>query len=211
MTTKIDVDGSTEWDNLLKEQPDTVVPESFMKVGEIVNKPTESAPAPMQISDLAFKGYVRVWDTITGVESLQPWWLMWQTMRKKREDGSQVFTRTNPHIPPNYGADLFCPLNPEAPEYAQYKAKGFKACLKRHIPHEDALMQHVRKSHMRAFAMMERDREDRIRDEDRQMQRDMLAALTGAAVKGVQADQEAAPLYVSDKPKRPGRKPKARE
>ena len=181
-----------EWDGLMEEQADSVVPPGYMRSGEIVNRPTDDAPAVMRVSDLRFKGYVQVWDTQTGILSLQPWWLMWQTMRKKRPDGSLVFTRTDPKIAPNHGADLFCPLNPVSSEYPRLKGMGFKPCTKQHIPHEDALMRHVQKSHSRAWEAMERDREERIRQEDRKLQQDMLRAMTAAAVKGVAAPLPAA-------------------
>ena len=127
-TQKADV----EWDRLLAEQANspeqfaTVSPPSYMKAGEVLGPVNEANPAPMRVSDLRFKGYVEVWDTVSGVKSLQPWWLLWQTMKKKRPDGSSVFTRTDPKIPPNYGADLFCYLNVATPEYQRVKQLGFK-------------------------------------------------------------------------------------
>ena len=178
-----------EWGELLADEGREVVPPGYMKAGEILNRPSEDQPAPMRVSDLAFKGYVEVWDTQTGIQSLQPRWLLWQALRKIRPDGSLVFTRVNPKIAPNHGADLRCPLNPASPDYPRLKAMGFKQCTKQHIPHQDALMRHVKKSHVRAWDAMEREREDRQREEDRQLQRDMLQAMTSAAVKGVAASQ----------------------
>ena len=191
-----------EWGELLAEQGRDVVPPGYMKDGEILNRPSDENPAPMRVNSLAFKGYVEVWDTQTGIKSLQPRWLLWQTMRKKRADGSLVFTRTDPKIAPNHGADLKCPLNPASPEHFRLKSMGFKECTKQHIPHQDALMRHVRKSHQRAWEAMEREREDRLREEDRQMQRDMLQALTAAAVKGVTVVTPE-PALVTGSPERP--------
>ena len=174
-----------EWDGLIAEQADSVVPPSYMQQGEILNRPTEANPMALRVSDLRFKGYVEVWDSRTGIQSLQPYWLLWQTMRKTREDGSLVFTRTNPHIEPNYGADLFCPLNPDSPEYSLLKGMGFQPCKKQHIPHQDGLMRHVKKSHSRAWDAMERERTEKIRNEDRKLQFDMLKAMTDAVARGV--------------------------
>lgn len=192
MTTQAKT-AQSEWDRVLAEQADspeqfaTVVPDSYLREGEVLGPVNDSNPAPSRLSSLRFKGYVEVWDTRTGVKSLQPWWLLWQTMKKKREDGSFVFTRTDPKIPPNYGADLVCPLNPASSEYETVKGMGFKVCTKQHIPHEDARMRHVKKSHSRAWEAMERIRTERIRQEDRKLQQDMLAAMTAAAVRGVSA------------------------
>ena len=187
-TTVRDQKDQAEWDALLARESDSVpqvAPASYMKEGEILNRPSETNPLPLRVTSLRYKGYVEVWDTLTGEKSLQPWWLLWQTMKKKREDGTLVFTRSDPHIPPNYGADLTCPLNPKSPEYKKLKKMGFRDCKKQHIPHIDGLQRHVQKSHSRAWEAMERERETQERQEDRQLQRDMLAALTGAAVQNV--------------------------
>ena len=193
----------SDWDRLLAEQANspeqvgTVAPASFMKEGDVLGPVNETNPAPMRVSSLRFKGYVEVWDTVTGVKSLQPWWLLWQTMKKKRPDGSLVFTRTDPKIKPNYGADLVCYMNPASSEYERVKGMGFKPCTKQHIPHHDGLMRHVKKSHARAWEALEREREERIREEDRQLQRDMLAEMTKAAARGVSAPApSAAPATV---------------
>lgn len=180
-----------EWTDLLQEEIVTVdAPSSYMGPGEIINKPTADAPLPLRVTDLAFKGYVEVWNTRTGRHALQPRWLLWQTMAKKREDGSTVFTLTDPHIPQNYGADLFCPLNPLSPDYSKLKGMGFQDCRKQHIPHQDGLNRHIRKSHNRAWTALELDRSNRMREEDRQAQRELTEAIKLAVVKGV-ADQGA--------------------
>ena len=167
------------WQSLLEDQAESA-PGTYLQEGEVLSRGQEGPSAgggesddvsvPMRVSSLKFKGYVRVWDTLTGVESLQPWWLLWQTMRKRREDGSLVFTRTDPHIPPDYGDDLFCPLNPEAPADQRFAGKGFQACKKKHIPHWDGLQRHIRKSHGRAWEAMELERRQRERKEDRDLQ-----------------------------------------
>lgn len=147
-----------------------VTPDSYMKVGDQLVAPEGGDPSGMHISALRFKGYVEVWDTKTGDKSLQPWWLMWQTMNKRHPDGTAVFTRVDPKIPPDHGADLFCPLHPESPEFASLRGMGFKPCRKQHIPHEAARMQHVRSSHKRAWDAIERARLERQRAEDRELQ-----------------------------------------
>ena len=180
-------------------------PPDYMRVGEEIIRPGAGDPSGMKVSDLRFKGYVRVWDTKTGIASLQPWYLMWQTMRKTHPDGSPFFTRTDPHIVPNHGADLFCPLNPAASEYEGLKGMGFKPCGKRHIPHLDGQDAHVRKSHKRAFVVIERLRQEKIRGEDRALQlealrtnQSVLAALAGNVEPGAAV---ALPVFTLNCPK----------
>lgn len=162
------------WESLLEEQAESA-PGTYLQEGEVLSRGgSAEEPVPMRVSSLRYKGYVQVWDTQTGAESLQPWWLLWQTMRKRREDGSLVFTRVNPNISPDYGDDLFCPLNPNAPAEQRFVGRGFRPCRKRHIPHWDALQSHIQKSHKRAWAAMERERQDRERREDRDLQRQAI-------------------------------------
>ena len=165
-----------EWVELMNQDPPEVLPEGYLQEEEILNRPSEDIPAPMKVSSLAYKGYVRVWDTRTGVESLQPHWLMWQCLTKVREDGSQVFTRTNPNIAPLRGDDLKCVLHRESPDFAKLMQMGFKECIKGHIPNQSALNAHVSKSHKGTWAYLQQDKIDRIREEDRQLQRDTLAS-----------------------------------
>lgn len=180
------------WIDLIEEQSESA-PGTYLQEGEILGRGTQDGDLPagtfLRVNSLQYKGYVEVWDTQTGDKSRQPWWLLWQTMRKRREDGSLVFTRTDPKIPPDYGQDLFCPLNPAAPPDQRFTGRGFRHCRKKHIPHWDALQSHIQHSHKRAWAAMERARAEREREEDRALQRkvietqqQLMAALTQNAM-----------------------------
>ena len=185
-----------------------------MREGEEINPPGYMQPGDKAsddvgnytVEDMAFKGYVKVWDNRTGVMSYQPKWLLWQTFTLKREDGSFIFTDKDPHIPQNYGLDLVCLLHPESPDYAMLKGLGFKPCLKKHTPTKVALDDHMRLSHKRAYAAMKEHMTEQRREEDREMQREairsnqeLIRAMAGAARPTVGTPE--APLYVSDKPK----------
>ena len=199
-----EVTDQTRWEKLLEEDalqdfqetPDEGVEvevESHLKLGDTINVPSTEAPLRMEISDMAFKGYVELWDTQTGRKILQPKNILWQIPSMKQKDGSQMYTRRDPHIEPNYGAKLFCALHPDSPDYSRLQGMGFKDCRKHNIPHEAARMEHLQKSHKRAFAALEREREDRIREEDRDLQREVLTAMTGAAVKGIANESSGQP------------------
>lgn len=177
----------TTWEKLIQEQADAVHPTGYMKSGDILNGGDSDTPGQMRISDMRFKGYTEIFDTKTGVKSLQPWWLLWQTMRMKHTDGTQMYQRTDPHIPRDDGADLFCPLNPSAPEEQRFMGRGFATCTKKHIPHEDALARHIQFKHPRAHRAMDSILAEKRRLEDRalqieaiQAQRESITAMTAA-------------------------------
>jgi len=177
-----------EWAEALQDVGAPVTPETYMKSGEIIGKDAEAGFA-LRVSDLAYKGYVKVWDTLTGRLALQPRWLLWQTFQKKRADGSTVFSTTDPHIPPNYGQDLKCYLHVDDPEWPKYEAMGFISCPKQHMPHQDGKDSHARNSHKRFWLAREADRHTREREEDRELQRETNRIMQEAILRNVQAPE----------------------
>ena len=164
------------WREAVSGVGDTIakLPDGFLKEGEVISTPSESSPAKSHVSSLRYKGYLPYWDTKTGVYNECPHWFRWQVALMTHEDGTKMYTFTNPQIAPDYGQDLCCPLNPASPDYHRIDGLGFKLCKRVHIPHQDALEAHLQKSHKRASAALRRDREERIRDEDRELQRETL-------------------------------------
>lgn len=187
-----------------------ITPPGYLKEGD----QGQDEAGNYTITELAFKGYVKVWDNRTGVMSYQPRWLLWQTFQMKRPDGSFMFTDKDPGIPQNYGLDLVCQLNPESPDFPRLQAMGFKPCLKKHTPTKIALDRHMQKKHKDAYAALEVHRTKTEREEDRALQLEairsnqelMRAMMTrenpvmGKAQPAV-VDTPEAPLYVSDEPK----------
>ena len=179
-----------------EQEPIEELPEGFLKVGNVISTPSEESPAASRVSSLRYKGYLPYWDTKTGVYNECPHWFRWQVAQMSHEDGTKMYTFTNPQIAPNYGQDLCCPLNPTSPDYHRIEGLGFKTCKRVHIPHQDALDAHVQKSHKRAYEALRRNSEERIRDEDRELQRETLRsnqALLKAILGGSAPDVAIAP------------------
>jgi hypothetical protein len=156
---------------------------------EAINRVSDSTPAAMQegevlsasndefptkVSSLRHKGYVPYWDTRTGGYNEGPQYLKWQIGEMKRPDGSAMYTFVDPKMPPDYGLDLYCPLNSNSPDYDKVKNMGFAECSRRHVPNQNALDLHVQKSHKRAASALAQLKTDAIREEDRDLQRQML-------------------------------------
>ena len=176
--TIVTAEAEAAWLEAIAKEPEptTDVPDSFLKVGEIVGTPSESSPAASRVTSLRYKGYLPYWNTKTGGYNECPHWFQWQVAQMTHEDGTKMYTFTNPHIAPNYGQDLFCPLNPASPDYHRIEGLGFKECRRAHVPHLDALEAHVQKSHKRAHAALLRERDDRVKEEDRDLQRQILVS-----------------------------------
>lgn len=150
---------------------DEFVPSGYMQEGD---KGTDEAGGNYTVEQLAFKGYVKVWDNRTGVMSYQPKWLLWQTFQLRREDGSLIFTDRDPKIPQNYGLDLICQLHPDSPDYPLLKGMGFKPCYKHHTPTRDALDRHMQRTHQRAYAALVTHRTEQEKEADRALQREVI-------------------------------------
>ena len=148
-----------------------VIPPGYMQQGD---KGQDEQGNNWTLEDLAFKGYVKVWDNRTGVMSYQPKWLLWQTFILKRPDGSFIFTDKDPGIKQDYGLDLVCLLHPDSPDGEILKGLGFKPCFKKHTPTRSALDAHMRNSHKRAYAAMQERMTKQERAEDRALQLEVI-------------------------------------
>jgi hypothetical protein len=168
MTTSND----TAWEQAIAEQAGEDAPLSGLQEGEMLSTSTDEFAT--RVSSLRYQGYVPYWDAKTGDYNRCPNYMRWQISQITNEDGSQKYTFTNPQIKPDYGLDLFCPLNPDSPEHYIVASMGFPPCRKKHIPHEDGVSAHLQRSHKRAFEALQRSRETTERDEDRELQQQML-------------------------------------
>ena len=171
-------------------------PDNYMGVGTIIG----DADNPTRVSDLQFRGYREAWNTRTGQKSLVLKYLQWQVFQERFLDGAKelVFTPVDPHIPPNYGENLFCILNPLAPDHVDVVGMGFQPCRKAHIPHTEARMSHLRLKHKHVYAAIERRRTENERAEDRQLQREALA--TNNALLAAMAQRVAPMVAVANAP-----------
>lgn len=165
-----------EWNAAINAEG--VTPDGAMAEGEILNKPSDQNPNAVRVSSLKFKGYVEIWNTKTGVRLLTPQFFLWQIAKMTHEDGKAMYTRTDPHIPLDHGQNLFCPLNPDSPDYGILKGRGYKPCRKQHIPNQVAVDIHVSHTHKRAFVSLKEERERSERAEDRGIYKELLTKLS---------------------------------
>lgn len=164
---------------------------------------------PSVVSNISSAGYVWVYDNLTGEPSKCNRNMLPVQLRKKREDGTRVFTLKDPGFRPPRGT-IKCLLHKDDPNAAHYREMGLKQCPAEHIPSPFELEMHMAKRHRREWAIIQRERQTRKENEDRDYQRAMLEmAQRGAALntslpptpkaKMVVQPTPERPLYVSDK------------
>jgi len=159
---------------------------------------------PMVASKLTSAGYVYIYDTVTHEPSLTNRNMLTTQLKKKRPDGSNVFTTHKPKEKPFKGA-LKCMLHEDNPERAHYNELGLPTCRKSNLTAPFHVMRHMQTRHKMEWGIIEKEAKDIKEAEDRAFQRSMITmASTGAP-------EEKAPLYVSDKPAKPKEKKKRRK
>lgn len=169
------------------------------KVGTIVHKGDAESPAPMVISSITGRGKVQVWDTKTGEMS----WVLYNPdtggmlrglLKLKYPDGSPRFTTNKPDIEPPRGI-LKCLLHPEGPNRERYNEVGLPICKKSNITAPYMVEKHMKNRHPSAWAIIEKERVDKEKAEDKEFQRGIINLAKGSV------EPEKAPLYVSNKDK----------
>jgi hypothetical protein len=138
----------------------------------------EKGDAPMVVRSVDSAGYVNLWDTRTGEHSLTNANMLPTQLKKKRPDGSRVFTTVNPGITPPRGT-IKCLLHPEGENRAHYDSLGFGVCRKSNLVSLFQLEQHMKHKHKQEYATIEKERADQQRAEDREFQRNLMQAASG--------------------------------
>lgn len=156
---------------------------------QVLHKGDDEMPSPMITAELKSAGYVYIYDTRTGDRSKCNRNMLVQHLKKKRDDGSTVFTTKNPGITPKKGT-FKCMLHPDDPNRKHYDELGLPTCRKDNLNSRFQVMRHMQKRHKLEWQTIEQERIDAEKQEEKEFRRQLV----GRAV-------EERPLYVSDKDK----------
>src|SRR5574343_1938786 len=138
----------------------------------------EKGAAPMVVRSVDSAGYVTLWDTRTGEHSLTNANMLPTQLKKKRPDGSRVFTTDNPGITHPRGT-IKGLLHPEGENRAHYDSLGFGECRKSNLVSLFQLEQHMKHKHKQEDPTIENERANQQRAEDREFQRSIMQAASG--------------------------------
>lgn len=144
-----------------------------VRVGDVVHNGDETLDAQMIISGIKGAGVVYIYDSRTGERSRTNKNMIPTQLAKKREDGSQVFTTTDPGIEPVRG-HLRCMLHPADPNRALYDTWGLVRCSKEGMPNILEVKRHMQSRHPRAWETIEAGRKDEQAEQDRKLQQEIL-------------------------------------
>lgn len=176
-------------------------------VGTVVSKGEDGMP-PMIISSVTGGGKVKVYDTLTGEMS----WVLYNKdtggmlrgiLAQKRADGTRMYTLNKPAFEPVRGV-YQCLLHKDNPNRSHYTEMGLPVCKKSNITAPYMVEQHMRNRHPSAWRIIERERTDREKLDDREFQRGIIEMAAGRRVEEPVIElpvEDKPPLYVSNKDK----------
>lgn len=165
-----------------------------LKAKQILHKGDDELPSPMMATEIKSAGYVYIYDTRTGDRSLCNRNMLVQHLKKKRDDGSLVFTTKDPEFRPPKGT-LKCMLHKDSPDRAHYDELGLATCTKNNLKSKYQVIRHMQKRHKMEWETIEQERKDREREDDRDFQRLLMD-------RALSEPKGEPPLYVSDKKKK---------
>jgi hypothetical protein len=159
-----------ENENIEEQMRDAeAAPESEVKLDE-AEPLIDMSPVKMQSA-----GYVYIYDTITRERSICNRNMLAAQLKKKRVDGSFIFTTRKPKVAPKRGT-LKCMLHPDERKPI-YDTWGFAVCMKSNITSPYQVRRHMEKRHKQEWATIkeeiaqkEKERERADRAEDRKLQ-----------------------------------------
>ncbi|KKN74734.1 hypothetical protein LCGC14_0387760 [marine sediment metagenome] len=169
---------------------------SELKANPVIHRGDTELDAPMTVKELSSAGYVYVWDSRTGERAPVLYYMLPSILRRRREDGSFIWTTNNPGITPKRGTHK-CLLHKDNPNREEYDKMGLKTCRKSNIINAFEVKQHMSKKHPKEWEAIEDQRKERERQEDRSFQKSLYEAVGG---KTTEKAEEKPPVYVSDKP-----------
>ena len=181
----------------------TVELPSELRENPIIHRGDDELEAPMTVKELTSAGYVYLWDSRTYERAPVLRYMANEVLRRRREDGSRIWTAVDPHKRPKRGTHK-CLLHQDSPSRAEYDAMGLRTCKKSNIINEFEVKQHMLKKHPKEWMAIEDKRKEAERQEDRADAKLLREALVGKPnlEKPIATIEEKPPLYVSNKDKK---------
>ena len=165
---------------------------------KVIHSGDEEQPAPMTLAQLTSAGWCYIYEELTGERSIANKNMLPQLLKIKEGDGSFRFTTVKPINPPFpiKRGTLKCILHKDDPNRRHYTELGLPECRKSNLTSPYQVRRHMLKKHPDQWAVIEQERKDKERKEDRDFQNVIL----GRSKETIGTPE--APLYISDKPKR---------
>ena len=141
----------------------------------VIHRGDAELAAPMTVKEISSAGYVWVWDSRSFEKIPILYYMLPSKLRQRRPDGSYRFTTTDPGKQPARGT-IKCMLHPDGENRKHYDELGFRVCPKDNMTNNYQMQQHMIKKHPQEWKAIKEEKETKEKDEDRQLQRLLLAS-----------------------------------
>ena len=141
----------------------------------VIHSGSGDLPAPM-IMQVKDSGIVTIYEVKTGEELHVLRNMLGQLLGATDPDGSLRFTTVKPNITPKRGT-LKCRLHAESPDREHYNELGLPVCRKANITAPYMVIQHMRKRHPTAWAIIEAEKKEAEKLEERDFQRSIIRGI----------------------------------
>ena len=179
-TTDVTVSDPSILEQLLDMDATGTTSGSSMDVNQVVHGGDTELDAPMRISSIDEAAYLWVWHVETGARSRVNANMLQSQLSKKLEDGRRAFTTVDPQIPQPKG-QVLCRLHADAPDRETWASMGFPTCPAGSLRNEMEVDLHMKHRHKSEYGEMMGRAERSEKEEDRMLNRSLLAALVGQA------------------------------
>ncbi len=190
-------DNLTQMEEMLRGANTASEPGALTK-GAVV--PDTKGNLALGIIELKSAGYVWIYDTLTGEPSKVNRNMLPSKLKQKRADGSFVFSLRQ-LIQPARGT-FKCLLHPERAEREYYDSLGLAVCQKSNLTSPFQVERHMIKRHKVEWETLKSERDRKEKQEDRELQRQMVSTMVGRSVKQNLKVEETEPepeVYISKK------------
>lgn len=139
----------------------------------IVVETDKELEVEMSPTQLKSAGYVYIYDTVTHERSLCNRNTLPHNLKKKRPDGSMVFTTIKPKVGPKRG-HLKCMLHPDEPGRFHYDDLGLATCLKSNLTSPYQVKRHMQKRHKDEYATIKEEEERAEKERERKLRESFI-------------------------------------
>jgi len=158
------------------------------KPGQVLSDGKDTEGVPVTVGAISSAGYVMVYDSRTGEPSLCNKNMLPAQLKKKREDGSYVFTLNKPAIKLKRG-QLKCILHPDNPKRAHYDEMGLPVCKKANLINQFQVTRHMEHKHKDEYKAIQLE----IKEVEEKRQREFQERILNMATERPQSVPEPMP------------------
>jgi len=175
--------------------------QSISRKSEVIHRGDGDLEAPM-VMTIQDSGLCVIYESSSGEPVTTLRYLLPELLKVRNKDGNRRFVTSTNKVPTR--GTMKCLLHPEGTNREHYDVLGLPVCKKSNLTAPYIVEQHMKKRHPSAWAIIERERQDAEKQEQREHDRNFIKqmAMMAATRSEVSVTKEEPILPVSETIKR---------